>query len=315
MHLIDSRNIRCNHDSVNTKRYTALIKVESNHLNTIFGYQLQCCRPQGVWSTMKRPAGQRSVQPTINNIDQLNWKFIFRPDTTAPLSIQQYDDRPTLSIPPEEMAVHLKKIQLRCSAGPDGLLPSILQMCPNELAPVVSEIVNRSFSECRLPDSCRSVAITPLPKNASNSIQTKFRPITNTLVCSNFQKGYYFSKSNQLSINQPTPHTFLAKHLVALSMLLLVCLTRFYHLSTKSAARFGDVFLITHRHSTQSPDRDYSTNSSMEIYLNVLWSGFAITFHPEINMSCTKASDSHLSQTIVVFCRVQFCPPYFSIFS
>jgi len=85
---------------------------EINHLNSIFGYEFRCFRPQDIWSTNKRLTGQRSGQSTINNIGQLNREFIFQPAITAPLSVQQEDDnRPALPISPEEMVVFLKKIK------------------------------------------------------------------------------------------------------------------------------------------------------------------------------------------------------------
>ncbi len=84
----------------------------------------------------------------------------------------------------------LPQLKRGSSAGPYGLPPDCLKLCHREIAPVISEMLNSSLIQCKIPDNWRNVRITPIPKYSFvNSAPIKYHLIAIApTLCKLFQK-------------------------------------------------------------------------------------------------------------------------------
>ena len=85
-------------------------------------------------------------------------------------------------------AVYFKLAALnsRKASGPDGVPRWLLKENADLLAPTITDILNSSFAECRLPPSWKSADIVPIPKQKpiNKDVNKHLRPISLTPVLS-----------------------------------------------------------------------------------------------------------------------------------
>ncbi|XP_061923921.1 chloride channel protein 2b isoform X2 [Entelurus aequoreus] len=88
----------------------------------------------------------------------------------------------TLSIKEEDVRRQFLKLNTRKAPGPDGVSPSTLRHCADQLAPVFTDIFNTSLELCRVPSCFKTSTIVPVPKKARITGLNDYRPVTLTSV-------------------------------------------------------------------------------------------------------------------------------------
>ena len=130
---------------------------------------------------------QKSVSsnddPTLP--DQLN-DFYARFDKQNTTSVSR-DISPTALPPPfvvEESKVRkiLSKQKPKKAAGPDGVSTAALRYCSEQLAPVLTDIFNRSLEQGKVPHCFKSAVIVPVPKKSKITGLNDYRPVALTSV-------------------------------------------------------------------------------------------------------------------------------------
>ena len=112
---------------------------------------------------------------------------------SAVFTVEDYDNLPTLNRHVErklehincsvnEVRIHLQKLKVNRSPGPDNIAPCILKSFASELAHSVTYMLNKSFSVGQLPEDWKRAVITPLHKKGAKSSRENYRPISLTLI-------------------------------------------------------------------------------------------------------------------------------------
>lgn len=156
------------------------------------------CKPRTWWKEVKTLAGMKSgtrtdplsvlthVQPGPNSsptdlADTVNEAFLESMRTFTPLgpvitADAGYSNPPSVS----EFRV-LKKLSVlnpSKSSGPDMIPSWLLKENADLLAPAVTDIINCSFAEARLPQSWKRADIVPIPKQMPiYDVNKHLRPI------------------------------------------------------------------------------------------------------------------------------------------
>ncbi|KAI5616426.1 hypothetical protein C0J50_24006, partial [Silurus asotus] len=77
----------------------------------------------------------------------------------------------------------------RKAPGPDGVSPSCLKACADQLAPIFTSLFNRSLELCEVPSCFKLSTIIPVPKKASITGLNDYRPVALTsFVMKTFEK-------------------------------------------------------------------------------------------------------------------------------
>lgn len=59
--------------------------------------------------------------------------------------------------------------RIRKAPGPDGVSPSCLKVCADQLAPIFTQIFNNSLELCVVPSCLKRSTIIPVPKKWTHS--------------------------------------------------------------------------------------------------------------------------------------------------
>nr|XP_049593479.1 uncharacterized protein LOC125979367 isoform X2 [Syngnathus scovelli]XP_049593488.1 uncharacterized protein LOC125979367 isoform X2 [Syngnathus scovelli] len=62
-----------------------------------------------------------------------------------------------------------RRQKIRKASGPDGVSPSCLKVCTEQLAPIFARIFNRSLELCEVPSCFKSSTIVPVAKKPANT--------------------------------------------------------------------------------------------------------------------------------------------------
>ncbi|KAI2651795.1 putative RNA-directed DNA polymerase from transposon BS [Labeo rohita] len=96
---------------------------------------------------------------------------------------------PSLQISEDEVRQVFRKNKRRKAPGPDGVTPACLKTCADELAPIFSQIFNRSLELCEVPDCLKRSTIIPVPKKSKITGLNDYRPVALTsVVMKSFEK-------------------------------------------------------------------------------------------------------------------------------
>ena len=91
------------------------------------------------------------------------------------------DDDQTISVNEHSVALKLREISCARDGGPDDLPNWVLREYADILAAPIAEILNTSFSECKVPRAWKIADVLPLPKAPTvNDINKDVRPISLT---------------------------------------------------------------------------------------------------------------------------------------
>ncbi|KAL0151761.1 hypothetical protein M9458_052912 [Cirrhinus mrigala] len=96
---------------------------------------------------------------------------------------------PSLQISEDQVRQVFRKNKRRKAPGPDGVTPACLKTCADELAPIFSQIFNRSLELCEVPDCLKRSTIIPVPKKSKITGLNDYRPVALTsVVMKSFEK-------------------------------------------------------------------------------------------------------------------------------
>ena len=72
----------------------------------------------------------------------------------------------------------LKNINIKKSAGPGMILPSLVKMCSNVIDRPLTDIVNHIVVNCIFPDSAKIAHVTPIYKKNGRTDKANYRPVS-----------------------------------------------------------------------------------------------------------------------------------------
>ncbi len=134
-----------------------------------------------VWKGLKDITNYKTPSPsTVENqklADDLNEfycrfeKTPFTPPAT-PLS-----PTPALKISEDDVRQVFRKNKRRKAPGPDGVTPVCLKSCADQLAPIITQIFNRSLELFEVPSCFKRSTIIPVPKKPKMTGLNDYRPV------------------------------------------------------------------------------------------------------------------------------------------
>ncbi len=89
---------------------------------------------------------------------------------------------PILQIREDDVCQVFKKNKRRKASGPDGVSPTCLKTCADQLAPIFTQIFNRSLELCEVPSCFKCSTIIPIPKKPKITGLNDYRPVALTSV-------------------------------------------------------------------------------------------------------------------------------------
>ncbi len=150
-----------------------------------------------VWKGMKDFTNYKTPSPsTVENqqlADDLNvfcCRFEKTPHTrpehlsTQPLTppATPLSPTPALKISEDDVRQVFIKNKRRKAPGPDGVSPACLKSCADQLAPIFTQIFNRSLELCEVPSCFKRSTIIPVPKKPKITGLNDYRPVALTSV-------------------------------------------------------------------------------------------------------------------------------------
>ncbi len=158
------------------------IRVAKRNYSGKLRNKLSSSDPASVWKGMKDITSYKSPSPsTLENhqlADDLNefyCRFEKSPHTrpehlsTQPLTppATPLSPTPTIQIR-EDVRQVFRKNKRRKAPGPDGVSPACLKTCADQLAPIFTQIFNRSLELCESPLMLQTLHHHPRPKETQN---------------------------------------------------------------------------------------------------------------------------------------------------
>nr|XP_049617811.1 uncharacterized protein LOC125993017 isoform X2 [Syngnathus scovelli] len=89
---------------------------------------------------------------------------------------------PALQIREEEVRQMFRRQKIRKAPGPDGVSPSCLKVCAEQLAPTFARIFNRSLELCEVPSCFKSSTIVPVAKKPAITVLNHLKDVTGPLL-------------------------------------------------------------------------------------------------------------------------------------
>ena len=143
--------------------------------------------PANAWNDIKKLTGlppKNSNSPIDNSFspDDLNSFFarFEKSDTTSPSPADPNPIAPTFNITEDAVLKQLKRLNSRKGAGPDGLIPKVIKLCADQLAPIITRLFKTSLDSETTPKIWKTATIKPLPKITKPDQLKHFRPIALT---------------------------------------------------------------------------------------------------------------------------------------
>jgi len=141
--------------------------------------------PRAGWQALKKVSGYGKAKDTIWQGDEKEWAenlntFYARfekPDPDTPTSAPR---QPPILLCEAEVIKVFKAVRLNKAPGPDHLTPNVIKACASEIAPVMTNIFNRSLTEHKVPDTWKESTIIPVGKKANPKEMNDFRPVALT---------------------------------------------------------------------------------------------------------------------------------------
>ncbi|XP_033124934.1 uncharacterized protein LOC117123193, partial [Anneissia japonica] len=87
-----------------------------------------------------------------------------------------------------EIFEDLRKINVKKAGGPDNLPPKVIRECAYELSVPITDLINKSFKEGKVPTQWKEANVVPIPKQFPPVIE-KLRPISLTPTLANVAEG------------------------------------------------------------------------------------------------------------------------------
>ncbi|KAL0166083.1 hypothetical protein M9458_037927 [Cirrhinus mrigala] len=151
--------------------------------------------PTSVWKGLKAITNYKTPSPSTEVNQQLAEdlnEFYCRFETphtrsdhllTQPLTppTNPSSPPPALQISEEDVR-HVFRKNKRRAPGPDGVTPACLKTCADQLAPIFSQIFNRSLELCEVPSCFKRSTIISVPKKPKITGLNDYRPVALTSV-------------------------------------------------------------------------------------------------------------------------------------
>ncbi|KAM9816508.1 uncharacterized protein ACBT44_010817 isoform 1-T1 [Syngnathus typhle] len=148
-----------------------------------------------VWKGLQNITGYKKQTPRpvesprlANQLNKFYCRFDRSSHTTGPPAAQStYSPLPTtalsaLQVREEEVRQMFRRQKTRKAPGPDGVSPSCLKVCAEQLAPTFARIFNRSLELCEVPLCFKSSTIVPVAKKPAITGLNDYRPVALTSV-------------------------------------------------------------------------------------------------------------------------------------
>ncbi len=133
------------------------------------------------WKGMKEITSYKTPSPsTVENqqlADELN-EFYCRFEKTpfTPLATPT-SPTPALQIREDDLRQVFRMNKRRKAPGPGGVTPVCLKFCADQLAPIFTQIFNRSLELCEVPSCFKRSTIIPVPKKPKITCLNDYRPV------------------------------------------------------------------------------------------------------------------------------------------
>ncbi|KAK3507891.1 hypothetical protein QTP70_002532 [Hemibagrus guttatus] len=160
--------------------------------------------PAAVWSGLKNITNYKTSAPcSVVNLqlaDDLNVFYCWfeKPSITPLTHPDLHPSHPltppanSLCLPPatqpilnfceEDVCQVFKKQKTKKASGPDGVSLACRKVCADQLAPIFTQIFNRSLVQCEVPHCFKCSTIIPVPKKPQISGLNDYRPVALTSV-------------------------------------------------------------------------------------------------------------------------------------
>ena len=102
--------------------------------------------------------------------------------------------RPTT---PTEIIRIIKNLKSHKAFGPDGIPAEIIKHCASELAPILSDLINLSFSQGCFPNCLGAAKVIPLYKSGDKTNVTSYRPISLLSVISKIFESVMYTRISE----------------------------------------------------------------------------------------------------------------------
>ncbi len=173
------------------------IRVAKRNYSVKLRIQFSSSDSASVWKGMKDFTNYKTPSPsTVENqqlADDLNvfcCRFEKTPHTrpehlsTQPLTppATPLSPTPALKISEDDVRQVFIKNKRRKAPGPDGVSPACLKSCADQLAPIFTQIFNRSLELCEVPSCFKCSTIIPVPKKPKITGLNDYRPVALTSV-------------------------------------------------------------------------------------------------------------------------------------
>ncbi len=89
---------------------------------------------------------------------------------------------PAFKVCVEDVNRDFRKQKSRKASGPDGISPACLKVCADQLAPIFTQVFNRSLELCEVPCCFKRSTIIPVPKKPKITGLNEYRPVALTSV-------------------------------------------------------------------------------------------------------------------------------------
>ncbi|KAL0162331.1 hypothetical protein M9458_041727 [Cirrhinus mrigala] len=146
-----------------------------------------------VWKGLKVITNYKTPSPSsVENqqlADDLNEFYCRFEKTPLTPPTTLLSPTPALQISEDEVRQVFRKNKRRKAPGPDGVTPTCLKTCADQLAPIFSQIFNRSLELCEVPSCFKRSTIIPVPKKPKITGLNDYRPVALTsVVMKSFEK-------------------------------------------------------------------------------------------------------------------------------
>ncbi|KAL0148310.1 hypothetical protein M9458_056372 [Cirrhinus mrigala] len=152
--------------------------------------------PASVWKGLKAITNYKTPSPSTEVNQQLAEdlnEFYCRFETphtrsdhllTQPLTppTNPFSPPPAIQISEEDVRQVFRKNKRRKAPGPDSVTPACLKTCADQLAPIFSQIFNKSLELCEVTSCFKRSTIIPIPKKPKITGLNDYRPVALTSV-------------------------------------------------------------------------------------------------------------------------------------
>ncbi len=142
-----------------------------------------------VWKGMKDITSYKTPSPSTvetqlmaDDLNEFYCRFERTPFTPFTPPATPLSPTPILQIKEDDVCQVFKKNKRRKAPGPDGVSPACLKICADQLAPIFTQIFNRSLELCEVPSCFKRSTIIPVPKKPKITGLNDYRPVALTSV-------------------------------------------------------------------------------------------------------------------------------------